>query len=276
MYVVLRTEKEILTSEVVENTESKYHSAFLISTIKNILRKNNLKPEDLDVIGINIGPGSFTGIRACTTVARVMAQQLGIKAIGVSSLDILSELGGENPLVALDARKNKAYLWCDNEIKGAVELEQVQEIIKNGSYNVITDDRLQKLLGGTSYQQGNYPLGEILSDLEGSAKKLAHKYNCIAVLKTHRTIITDGNELFINQHGNSALAKAGSGDVLAGIIAGILAQGGGLSLFEAAKLGVYLHSRTGEIASEKLTEYSVLASELPKYLHLAIKELITD
>ena len=165
MYVVLRTEKEILTSEVVENTESKYHTAFLISTIKNILRKNNLKPEDLDVIGINIGPGSFTGIRACTTVARVVAQQLGIKAIGVSSLEILSELGGENPLVALDARKNKAYLWCDNEIKGAVELEQVQEIIKNASYNVITDDRLQKLLGGTSYQQGNYPLGEILSDL---------------------------------------------------------------------------------------------------------------
>ena len=165
MYVVLKTEKEILTSEVVENTESKYHSAFLISTIKNILRKNNLKPEGLDVIGINIGPGSFTGIRACTTVARVMAQQLGIKAIGVSSLEILSKLGGENPLVALDARKNKAYLWCNNEIKGAVELEQVQEIIKNGSYNVITDDRLQKILGGTSYQQGNYPLGEILSDL---------------------------------------------------------------------------------------------------------------
>ena len=165
MYVVLRTEKEILTSKVVENTESKYHSAFLISTIKNILKENNLKPADLDAIGINIGPGSFTGIRACTTVARVIAQQLGIKAIGVSSLEILSKLGGENPLVALDARKNKAYLWCDNEIKGAVELEQVQQIIKNGSYNVITDDRLQKILGGTSYQQGNYPLGEILSDL---------------------------------------------------------------------------------------------------------------
>ena len=165
MYVVLRTEKEILTSKVVENTESKYHSAFLISTIKSILKENNLKPADLEAIGINIGPGSFTGIRACTTVARVIAQQLNIKAIGVSSLEILSKLGGENPLVALDARKNKAYLWCDNEIKGAVELEQVQQIIKNGSYNVITDDRLQKILGGTSYQQGNYPLGEILSDL---------------------------------------------------------------------------------------------------------------
>ena len=46
-----------------------------------------------------------------------------------------------------------------------------------------------------------------------------------------------------------------------------------MDLFEAAKLGVYLHSRTGEIASEELSEYSVLASDLPKFLHKAIKEI---
>ena len=119
-------------------------------------------------------------------------------------------------------------------------------------------------------------LEDILSDLEGSAKKLAEKYNCIAVLKTHRTIICDKHNLFTNEHGNSALAKAGSGDVLAGIIAGLLAQRDykDLDLFETAKLGVYLHSRTGEIASKELSEYSVLASELPRYIHLAIKEII--
>ncbi len=122
-------------------------------------------------------------------------------------------------------------------------------------------------------------LEAVLADLEGSARKLSEKYNCITVLKTHRTIITDGKNLFINQHGNSALAKAGSGDVLAGIIAGFLAQGVNLGvnqeadLFEMAKLGVYLHSRTGEIASKELTEYSVLASELPNYLHKAIAEI---
>lgn len=114
-------------------------------------------------------------------------------------------------------------------------------------------------------------LEEILSDLEGAAKKLSKKYNCVAVLKTHRTIICEGEKIFVNQHGNSALAKAGSGDVLAGIIAGLLAQK--IDLFEAAKLGVYLHSRTGEIASEELSEYSVLASDLPKFLHKAIKEI---
>ena len=113
---------------------------------------------------------------------------------------------------------------------------------------------------------------DILNNLESSAKKITEKYNCVTVLKTHRTIICDTNlNIHMNLHGNSALAKAGSGDVLAGIIAGLLAQG--MNPFEAAKLGVYLHSRTGEIASEELTEYSVLASDLPKFLHKAIKEI---
>lgn len=165
MYVVLRTEDKILSSEIVENTESKYHSAFLISTISRVLQENNITPQELDAIGINIGPGSFTGIRACTTVARVMAQQLNIKAVGVSSLEILSKISDANPLVALDARKNKAYLWCDGEVKGAVEIEKIQQIIETGNYDVITDDRMQKTFGGKSYQQGNYPLGEILSEL---------------------------------------------------------------------------------------------------------------
>lgn len=115
-------------------------------------------------------------------------------------------------------------------------------------------------------------LQEVLEDVEGSAKRISVKYNCVAVLKTHRTVICKKDKLLINQHGNSALAKAGSGDVLAGIIAGLLAQK--MDTFEAACLGVHLHSRAGEIASQELTEYSVLASDLPKYLHLAIKEFL--
>lgn len=116
-------------------------------------------------------------------------------------------------------------------------------------------------------------LNYVLGNLEDTAKALSTKYNCITVLKTHRTIICGKDlTLFTNHHGNSALAKAGSGDVLAGIIAGLLAQKS--EEFEAAKLGVYLHSRAGEIASEELTEYSVLASDLPNYIHKAIKEII--
>ena len=167
MYVTLADDDQILTSKIVTNTENKYHSAFLISTIKQVLKENNLTPQDLDALGTNIGPGSFTGIRACTTVARMMAQQLDIKACGVSSLEILSKINTtEKPTaVALDARKNSAYLYINEEIKGAVQLDEIKEIISQKEYFLITDDKLQKELGGISYQQGQYQLGEILAKL---------------------------------------------------------------------------------------------------------------
>ena len=101
MYAVLKKDNEILASKIVENKDNKYHSAFLISTLQEILSTNNIKPQDVNLIAVNIGPGSFTGIRACVTVARVMAQQLNCKAIGVSSLEILSKLAENNPLAQL-------------------------------------------------------------------------------------------------------------------------------------------------------------------------------
>lgn len=171
MYVVLKKDGKLLASEIIENQGGKYHSAFLISTIQKVLSENNIKPEDIDLIGVNIGPGSFTGIRACTTVARVMAQQLGCKVKGVSSLEILAQCAGENPLVALDARKNAAYLYVDGETKGAVPVEEVEKLTKSGNYNVITDNKLKPILGGISYQEKDLPLGEILA-------KLAKKKDC--------------------------------------------------------------------------------------------------
>lgn len=167
MYVTLTKDKEILESKIVENQDNKYHSAFLISTIKDVLKANNLTPQDISAIGTNDGPGSFTGIRACTTVARMMAQQLNIPACGISSLEILAKINktSKQTLVALDARKNCAYLYHENRIQGAVNIEEIKDIIANGDYYIICDNKMQKELGGISYQQEQYPLGEILAEL---------------------------------------------------------------------------------------------------------------
>lgn len=182
MYAVIKKDGKVLSSRVVENRDNKYHSAFLISTLQEIMSENGIVPKDIDLIATNIGPGSFTGIRACVTVARVMAQQLECRAVGVSSLEILSKIADGNPLVALDARKDSAYLYCDGEIKGAVKLDDVKNVIATGKYDVITDDKLQPILGGKSYQQGKYLLGEILAELaentsaEGNWRKLKPLY----------------------------------------------------------------------------------------------------
>ena len=158
---------KVLSSKIVTNQDNKYHSAFLISTIKGMLKENNLTPKDINAIGTNVGPGSFTGIRACTTVARIMAQQLDLPAAGISSLEILAKLNKTDKptMVALDARKNSAYLYVNEEIQGAIQLEKVKEMLENRDYNLITDDKLQKVLGGTSYQAGEHNLGEILANL---------------------------------------------------------------------------------------------------------------
>ena len=167
MYVAIAQDDKVLSSKIVTNQDNKYHSAFLISTIKRMLKENNLTPRDINAIGTNVGPGSFTGIRACTTVARIMAQQLDLPAAGISSLEILAKLNKTDKptMVALDARKNSAYLYVNEEIQGAIQLEKVKEMLENRDYNLITDDKLQKVLGGTSYQAGEHNLGEILANL---------------------------------------------------------------------------------------------------------------
>ena len=166
-YITLAEDDKILKSETIVSDGQNYHSAYLISTIVKVLKELNLTPKDIDMIATDIGPGSFTGIRACTTVARVLAQQLDIKAVGVSSLEILSKILGGNDLVALDARKNKAYIY-DGDIKGAIELEQVDELVKGRT--LITDNSLLERFSqytdkAVSYQVSNYPLGEILAKL---------------------------------------------------------------------------------------------------------------
>ena len=166
-YITLTEDNKILRSETIVSDGQNYHSAYLISTIVKVLKELNLTPKDIDMIATDIGPGSFTGIRACTTVARVLAQQLDIKAVGISSLEILSKILGGNDLVALDARKNKAYIY-DGDIKGAIELEQVDELVKGRT--LITDNSLLERFSqytdkAVSYQVSDYPLGEILAKL---------------------------------------------------------------------------------------------------------------
>jgi len=117
----------------------------------------------------------------------------------------------------------------------------------------------------------NCSLETVLNNVKTSALQISEKYNCITVLKTHQTIITDGEKFYQNKTGNSALAKAGSGDVLCGMITGLVAQK--MDLFDASTLGVYLHGLTGELASKELTEYGVLATDLINYIPKAYKWL---
>lgn len=118
----------------------------------------------------------------------------------------------------------------------------------------------------------NISLAEVNDNREKYARITSQTYECITVLKGHNTIVTNGDKIYLNTTGNSALAKPGTGDVLTGMIAGLLSQK--VPAYQAAMLGVYLHGLAGNIASEDYTKYSVLASDVIEYIPFAITELL--
>lgn len=89
-------------------------------------------------------------------------------------------------------------------------------------------------------------------------------------MKDAVTVIADKDgEAYINTSGCSALAKAGSGDVLTGVIAGLLARG--MECIDAAAFGVYLHGSAGEKAASLLGENSLLARDIADHLFFGIR-----
>ena len=93
----------------------------------------------------------------------------------------------------------------------------------------------------------------------------------VVVLKGHETIVTDGQIYVANPTGNPGMATGGTGDCLTGIIAALVGQG--LSSWEAARLGVYVHGLAGDLAAEELGQVSMIASDLVDYLPDAFFEL---
>jgi NAD(P)H-hydrate epimerase len=106
------------------------------------------------------------------------------------------------------------------------------------------------------------------------AEEYAKKWNSVLVLKGAPTITACPAETWINFTGNSGLASGGTGDVLTGIIAGLLAQG--MPLSPAARLGVWLHGQAGDIAAEDIGEHSLIAGDLLDYIPDAMTSLFED
>ena len=103
------------------------------------------------------------------------------------------------------------------------------------------------------------------------ARSFSKEYGVILVLKGASTITTDGEVLYINSTGSSALAKAGSGDVLAGLLGSILAYH--TDPVVATALAVYLHGKAGDTLADSLSKFGVIPSDLPKEIAKAIREI---
>jgi NAD(P)H-hydrate epimerase len=107
-------------------------------------------------------------------------------------------------------------------------------------------------------------------DRKKSAEAAAKRFKSIVVLKGRGTIVTDGRKTRVNETGNPGMATGGTGDVLAGLVAALVGQG--MTPFDAARLGVHLHGRAGDLAAEKLGIHSMMASDLLDFLPAAFLE----
>lgn len=97
---------------------------------------------------------------------------------------------------------------------------------------------------------------DFLNEVQGFSKETG----CIVAGKDARTAVSDGREIYVNVSGNSGMGTAGSGDVLTGIIAGLIAQGA--DCFTAARLGTYIHGLSGDCFAKRYNPYSLTASDL--------------
>ena len=111
--------------------------------------------------------------------------------------------------------------------------------------------------------------GVIGEDRMASAEALARDLGCIVLLKGHRTCITDGRTSFRNTTGNAGMAVGGSGDLLAGILAGLLGQG--IPPLEAAACAAWIHGKAGDLCAESLGQYGMLPSDMLEVLPRLLK-----
>jgi len=103
----------------------------------------------------------------------------------------------------------------------------------------------------------------------GLASDLAKRCGVIVVLKGHRTLVSDAERQWHNVTGNPGMATGGSGDVLTGLVTALACQG--LSAWDAARLGVFLHGLSGDLAAKELGQEAMIASDLVRFLPAAFR-----
>jgi len=117
----------------------------------------------------------------------------------------------------------------------------------------------------------NKSVKEIEANRLKTARDFARRYNCVLLLKGHRTVVasTEG-KTYVNKTGNAGMATAGSGDVLTGMITAFCGQG--MGPFDAAKFGAYFHGAAGDHAAKIKSKAGMIASDIVESIPSALKQ----
>lgn len=166
--------------------------------------------------------------------------------------------------------------WSESLFEAAINIESEKVIDADGLYFLAQNKRKSShwILTphpGEAATLLSCSIDEIELDRFAAVKAIARQYGGICVLKGAGTLISDGETTWINSTGNAGMASGGMGDVLTGLIGALILQTPGL--FQAARLGVYIHGLAADIIAKKHGQIGILASDLyPEVQHLINSE----
>lgn len=187
-----------------------------------------------------VGPGMGLGI----------SQQLLVRAALEQDKPLVLDADGLNNLVAIDN-------WPS--------LRNCQLVLTPhpGEFSRLTDKSVQEI-------QSNRQEQAALAASQWQEKS-STDHPLVLVLKGHHTVVCDGRRIFVNTTGNPGMASGGTGDVLTGMLAALIAQG--LQPFEAACLAVHVHGLAGDLGAKDLGQVSLMATDMLDYIPKAFKQL---
>ena len=160
------------------------------------------------------------------------------------------------------AEKILKYVVSKSSVPVVIDADGINILAKNKTYLM---EKHAPIVLTPHIQEMARLIGEskdkILKNQMEEAELFVKNYEATLVLKSATTVVAKKDEYsYINMSGNSGMATGGSGDVLAGMIGGLIAQG--MDSYEAAKLGVYLHGKAGDAAAKTKSTYSMMATDI--------------
>ncbi len=234
------------------------------------------------LVGCDIMPGAaflacLAALQSGVGLVRLFSQEKCLDAVsGRLAEPVLSKLESTYDIVSKKCTARLIGCGCgryyDNIIKELIFSDDIPTVLDADGINCIADNiqLYQSMRGNLIVTPHEMEMARLIkcdvnyvsSNRLHCAKTFSDKYGVITVLKGAATIVSEPmGRIYINSSGNSGLAKGGSGDVLAGLTASLLAQG--VPPFEAAVIAVFVHGKAADILEKKVGQYAMLPSMLP-------------
>ncbi len=278
--VDLNTAKKLLPERIQNSNKGTFGKTLLITGSDSYRGAAHLSLES--ALRGGAGIVHFAGEKELCRELRMKFPEAIYHEVNITDVEKILELSGNMNSVLIGCGSSVSAELCNlvisllenSEKQIILDADALNSISKYSSPEVFKTAKIKPIITPHPLEfsrLSGMTVTEIESSRQTFAESFAKKYNYILLLKGHKTVITDGDTTYINTSGNSALAKGGSGDTLAGLIASLTAFS--KSPLESIALAAFVHGRAGESLGEKLSTFGTTPSDLPREMAKILAEI---